>query len=227
MDERTALLYARTHEFQYLVTKTERFISWALKQVNTPYVACSFGKDSAVMLHLVLKQLPEVQVIFVKRIETDLVDNYAEVIQAWKDQYNINLQSISYRGWLEENPDGKGIASATKGLEGYDSFFVGLRSDESVGRRITLHKDGKFFKMKSGKVRLCPLAWWNTNQIATYIIHNKLPLLNKYKEDGFEARTTAAIPSKFPHESIQSLKSRDIASYNSLLQLLPDAKYFT
>ncbi len=51
MDKKTALLYAKMPEYKYLVNKTSGFIKWALKQVKNPYVACSFGKDSAVMLH--------------------------------------------------------------------------------------------------------------------------------------------------------------------------------
>jgi len=223
MDERTALLYAKTHEFRYLVTKTERFIAWALKQVQNPYVACSFGKDSAVMLHLVLKQLPDVQAIFVRRIETDLVDNYAEVIAQWGD---INLRQITVLGWLETGSKKRTVSTATSNLE-HDSYFVGLRKDESAGRRISLKTAGNFYKMKEGKYRICPMSDWSTNDIATYCLSNRLPVLSKYLNEGFEARTTSGIPRKFASESIQSLKARDIAAYNSLLKLLPDAKYFT
>jgi len=223
MDERSAALYAQLKPFRALVAKTEGFIRWSLARVNNPYVACSFGKDSSVMLHLMLKQNPDIPIVFVRRIETELIDNYSEIINQWG---KLNLRMISYRGWLEEDTEGKGISFATRNINEFDSYFVGIRSDESVARRISLRKHGIFFKHSSGKIRISPLSDWSTNDIAVYCIANKLPVLNKYLKEGFDARTTAAIPSKFPHESISSLKRRDIQSYNKLLTLLPDAKYY-
>jgi phosphoadenosine phosphosulfate reductase len=205
-----------------LVNKTSGFIRWALERVDNPYVACSFGKDSAVMLHLCLNHNPNIPVIFVRRIETDLIDNYNDIIKKWG---NINLSIISYKGWLEQG-EGKGISFATRNMHNFDSYFVGLRKDESAGRRISLKTSGMFYKNKSEKVRICPMSDWNTNDIATYCLYNNLPILNKYLIEGFESRTTAAIPSKFPHESLQSLKNRDIESFNKLLKLLPDARNY-
>jgi phosphoadenosine phosphosulfate reductase len=223
MDERSALLYAKLHSYTRLVNRTHGFIRWALARVKTPYVACSFGKDSAVMLHMVLEQAPDIPVVFVRRVETDLIDNYQDVIQQWG---TINLQTISYTGWLEDQDAARGIGNAVKSLQNFDSFFVGLRSDESVGRRLTLKNHGMFYQNTSGKTRICPLKDWNTKDITAYTYQNRLPILSKYLIEGFDARTTAAIPSKFPHETIQSLKTRDIESYNKLLTLLPDVKNF-
>ena len=223
MDERTGLMYAKLHQFKVLKNRTAGFIKWALTKVDNPYVACSFGKDSAVMLHLVLQEMPQVPVIFVRRIETDLVDNYAEVISDWGE---INLRQLTVAGWLETGSTKRTVSTATSGLE-YDSYFVGLRKEESAARRITLSKTGKFYKMKEGKYRICPMAEWTTNDIAAYCIANKIPTLSKYKNEGFEARTTSGIPRKFAFESMQSLKNRDIESYNKLLKILPDARQFT
>jgi phosphoadenosine phosphosulfate reductase len=222
MDKKTAILYSQLNSYKALVNKTSGFIRWALERVEKPYVACSFGKDSAVMLHLCLKHMPDIPVVFVRRIETDLIDNYNDIIQKWG---NINLSIISYKGWLEHG-EGKGISFATRNMDDFDSYFVGLRKDESVGRRITLKTLGMFYKNKAEKIRICPMADWETKDIAAYCISNDLPVLNKYLIEGFESRTTAAIPSKFPHESLQSLKNRDIESFNKLLKLLPDARNF-
>lgn len=223
MDEKTALLYSQLKQYKILVNKTSGFIKWALSQVKNPYVACSFGKDSSVMLHLVLQHRPDIAVVFVRRIETDLIDNYDEIIKKWGD---INLTTISYKGWLEGG-EGRGIAFATKDLYKFDAYFVGLRKYENKGRENSLKIHGMFFKNKENKIRICPIADWGTSDIATYCIINKLPILNTYLIEGFDARTTAAIPSKAPIKALQSLKNRDIAAYNKLLKLLPDAKYFT
>lgn len=225
MDHKTALLYAQLQPYKALVNKTSGFIRWALKKVENPYVACSFGKDSAVMLDLILKEAPDIPVIFVKRIETDLVDNYQEMIEKWavKNLIVVNMLENTF-DFISKSV----IKTGMKTIEqDYDSFFVGLRAQESVGRRITLKKDGMFYKNNSGLTRICPVAFWSEKEIATYCLSNNLPTLSTYLKEGFSARTTAGISSKTPAESIASLKSRDINSYNELLKILPDAKHYT
>lgn len=224
MDEKTAMLYSKMPEHKFLISKTVNFIKWALSRVENPYLACSFGKDSSVMLHLVFNQYPNIVVKFLGKKETDLIDDYTGIIEWWQKK-NIIIERISYQGWLEGGTK-KGIAKNMQ-ADGYDSFFVGIRKEESVSRRITLKKDGKFFKMKDGKIRIAPLADWRTRDIAAYMFSNKLPILNAYKREGFEARTTSNIPSKYPHEAIARLKDADIAAYNKLINMFPDAKYFT
>jgi 3'-phosphoadenosine 5'-phosphosulfate sulfotransferase (PAPS reductase)/FAD synthetase len=225
MDERTALLYAQLKPFKALANKTSGFIRWALERVENPYVACSFGKDSSVMLHLVLQHKPDVQVNFMCKTETDLIDDYKSVINWWKQNMKVNINRISYLGWLE-GATKTGIAKNMP-TEGFDSYFVGIRKDESVGRRITLLKDGLFYKMKDGKTRISPMADWKVNDVAVYMLANNLPILRAYKREGFEARTTSNIPSKYPNEALARLKNADIMAYNKLLKILPDAKYYT
>lgn len=224
MDKKTALLYAQLKPYKALVNKTSGFIRWALERVENPYIACSFGKDSSVMLHLVLLHKPNVQINFMCKSETDLIDDYKSVIEWWKANFKANVNRINYIGWLE-GATKTGISNNMP-TDGFDSFFVGIRQDESVGRRITLKKDGMFFKMKDGKTRISPMSEWKVNDIATYMLVNDLPILRAYKREGFEARTTSNIPSKYPQESIARLKDADITAYNKLLKLLPDARNF-
>jgi len=219
------LLYAKLNPFNCLLYRTRRFIKWALTQVNNPYVACSFGKDSSVMLHLVLEQYPNVQIKMLGKTETSLIDDYDSIINWWEENYKCKVERIIYKGWLEGGTK-KGIAKNMQADEN-DSYFVGIRQEESVARRITLLKNGKFYKMKDGKIRIAPLSIWTTDDIAAYIVSKKLPLLKAYQREGFEARTTTNIPSKYPHEAIARLKDADIDAYNKLVTMFPDAKYFT
>lgn len=223
IDERSCRLYAKMPEHKFLVNKTISFIKWALNKINNPYLACSFGKDSSVMLHLVSKLYPNIHVKFLGKNETDLIDDYTGIIEWWRKR-NVLIERITYKGWLEGGTQ-LGIAKNMQ-AENHDSFFVGIRKDESVGRRITLKKDGKFYLMKDGKIRIAPIADWTTKDIAAYMIANDLPILSAYRREGFEARTTSNIPSKFPHEAIARLKDAGISAYNQLLKMFPDAKYF-
>lgn len=225
MDLKTAELFSRLNTYKALVKKTEGFIKWALDRVQNPYIACSFGKDSAVMLHLVQKNNPNIPVVFVSRPETNLVDNYEEIIKEW----NLpNLIVVNFNQNTFDFISKSVIKTGMKTIEqNYDSFFVGLRAQESAGRRITLKKNGMFYKNSANLVRICPVAFWTEKEIAVYSITNKLPVLSTYQKEGYSARTTAGISSKTPELSLASLKARDIESYNKLLKLLPDAKYYT
>ncbi len=226
-EKETALVYSKLMSFRNRVAKTEAFIKDALRQVKSPYIACSFGKDSAVLVDLVLKCNPETPVVFFSRGETYLVDDYVRVINEWKTRGAFNLVEVVYEGWLEQGDSTQSLSKVARDFEGYDSFFVGLRAEESVGRRITLRKDGLFYQMKNGKKRIAPLGFWNIDDIAAYTFSRDLPLLSKYMAEGITARTTAGVARRFPQESLQSLKQRDISAYNTLLAKFPDARHYT
>jgi len=220
MDERTALLYSKLNTYKALVNKTSGFIRWALSKVKNPYVACSFGKDSAVMLHLCLQQRPDIPVIFVRGEETDIIDNYNEVISKWG---SINLyEKYFYRENLSQKTGMKKLLN-----EGdFDSYFVGLRKEESTQRRISLLKYGLFHEEIKGKIRIAPISDWKTIDIEAYSLSNELPILDNYKFHGFNARTSSGVPSKGKERMLLELKQRDINAFNKLLKLLPDARNF-
>jgi len=195
-----------------------------LDRVQNPYVACSFGKDSAVMLHLILQIRPGIPVRFASHPETRLLDNYDKVINDWKS-IGINLHEIFCDGGLVKVKHAQRDALDAMN-ESWDSFFVGIRMQESVGRRISLKKFGMFHKLSNGRIKICPMSDWLENDISAYVLSNNLPTLTKYKIEGFSARTTSGIPRTNISECIQSLKSRDIYSFNKLCQLFPDVNEF-
>ncbi|MDD5343107.1 MAG: phosphoadenosine phosphosulfate reductase family protein [Smithella sp.] len=222
MDEKTALLYSRLNSYKYLVEKTKNFIENSLQQVKNPYVACSFGKDSAVMLHLVLQFNPAIPVRFASRQETNLIDNYEEVIKKWLEK-GINYQEIFMEsGLVKIKNQLKNSLSQGK----WDSFFVGIRAEESFGRRVSLKTHGQFHKLENGIIKISPMAWWKLNDVIAYTIENNIPFLNKYKIEGFSARTTSGVPRKYIHECLASLKDRDINSFNKLVEMFPEVKEF-
>jgi 3'-phosphoadenosine 5'-phosphosulfate sulfotransferase (PAPS reductase)/FAD synthetase len=222
MDERSALLYAKLHNYTRLVNRTHGFIRWALARVQTPYVACSFGKDSAVMLHMVLEQAPDIPVRFIRwKNETEHIDNYDEVIAQWG---RLNLAQVELAR-LSLSVKSKDRYHTT----GYDSYFIGLRASESTHRRMTLTQHGMFYKNKAEMIRISPLADWKDPDIAAYIFSNKLPLLNTYKSDGITSRTASRIPRAdygIRESFIQSLKQRDINAYQELLKNFPEIKQY-
>lgn len=223
MKERESLIYAGLPDHKALISKTKKFVKWALGQVKKPYLACSFGKDSSVMLHLVLEYAPEIPVRFATHPETNLLDDYERVINWWKEQHNINFVDVFCDGGFV-----KVKHHQRKMLDNgdWDSFFLGIRAEESKGRRISLKMHGDFHNLANGRTKICPLAWWKEKDVAAYIFANKLPLLDKYAFEGVEARTTSGIARTHLHETMVSLRNRDLQRFNELIKLYPDAAYF-
>lgn len=219
MDSKTAMLYAQLKPYKALVEKTKGFIRWALDKVDKPYVACSFGKDSAVMLHLVREIRPNIKVRFIRwEGETEHIDNYDEVISQWGD---INLEQIEM---CRISLSDKRKDRYDVGKE-YDAFFVGLRMQESTARRITLKTHGLFYKNKAGLVRISPLAEWTDKDVATYVFANSLPMLNSYKINGMKSRTASRIPREdfgIREQFLSDLKARDFTAYQKLLLKFPE-----
>lgn len=222
ISSKEALLYASLKQFKYLVEKTDNFIKESLAKVENPYLACSFGKDSAVMLHLVLKHKPDIPVRFISwDNESEYLGNYTEVISKWS---NINLTTINLsRTTIEDKVKGRYDVS------GYDSYFIGFRAEESKGRRITIRSCGAFYEMKNGLKRICPVSEWKTIDIAAYIVLNNIPTLDTYTEFGFEERTSSRIPRAdygIREYSLKLLKKKDITSYNKLLLIFPEIENY-
>lgn len=222
-----AKLYATMPEHRRTVRITKAFIRKALRQVERPYLACSFGKDSSVMLHLVLEQLPDVPVRFICwKNETELLNNFNEIIEWWMDEYGINLEMIElHRHSLDQKVEER----KTIRTDEYDSYFIGFRADESKARRITIRKDGMIYKMKSGLVRIAPMAWWSVEDIAAYLAANDIPSLGSYQVHGFESRTASRVPRSdngIRSLSLSQLKQRDMSAFNRLKQYYPEVSQY-
>jgi sulfate adenylyltransferase subunit 2 len=216
--EKEARLYATMPEYKALVNKTMGFIRWALARVEKPYVACSFGKDSAAMLHLLLQESKGIDVRFVRwENETEHLGNYDEVISRWGD---INLTQVSLsRATVEDRVKDR------YSTDGYDSYFIGFRIEEAVARRITIKTHGVFYKMKEGKIRICPLADWKLRDVAAYCVSNNLPTLDTYEQFGFEERTSSRVPRAdfgIRSQSLRLLKEKDVSKFNLMLSHFPE-----
>jgi len=219
--EKEALLYAKMPAFKNLLIRTSEFIRTALVKVKNPYVACSFGKDSSVMLHLIRFENPNIQVVFVEYEETVLLDNYEDVIRQWGD---INLYRLFVQSEIDDEVNEKDILPEWASKNGYDAAFVGIRSEESKGRRISIKKHGKIYTAKTGQTRICPLADWKIKDIAAYCYTYQLPLLESYVKSGISERTTTGITGEeygFRKAQLLRLKQNNISKYNILLSTYP------
>ena len=221
IDERAAKLWARNGGYKRRLEKTKEHIKQCLKTCPNNYVSCSFGKDSTVLLHLVLQEKKDVQARFISWPETKYIDNYDEVIKEWESLGVDILELKLTRETLDEKVKDRWLKLA-KNASG---SFVGLRASESKGRRITLRANGTIYKNKKGFYRLCPLAWWQDMDIAAYVVENSLPTLNTYKKKGFGSRTSSRIPRSdffIREEYLNNLKINNPTAFFAIKNIYPE-----
>lgn len=100
-------LHARTSEFQKQIAETHKFIDFVLSHVKNPYVAVSFGKDSVVMLHLVLQHRPYIPVYSFSNKQYDFPDTHRlrwELQKKW--DFNLILVERNVSRAVETEDEG-------------------------------------------------------------------------------------------------------------------------
>lgn len=179
----------------YLLPAMERKVDRALKVISEASdigrlgVAFSGGKDSTVLLDLVHRVVPNAAVAhYDSGAEYQFTYEMIEASKAItiKPKHDL-IWMCKYGGyWWHENP------------VDYDTDFdfdeilvheparrfvkehklnvvaIGLRGQESYGRRMNARAKGELYQLKSGLFHLCPLAHWTDSDIWAYIAGRKL-----------------------------------------------------
>jgi len=165
-------------------------------------VACSFGKDSMVVLHLVLQFDPKVMVVYnntgveypgtkefkekVKKLwGLNLVETWPEKT-FWQCVQEYGYPKLRYKHgsprccyWLKEKP--------TKLLikrEGVEVLFLGLTGSESYQRKWTIVNYGPRYHTRKNApyeiVKVHPIAYWKEEEVWRYIRENDVPVHPAY-----------------------------------------------
>lgn len=189
------LLHSRTLEFRSVVASAQQTIHHALQHMKKPYISFSGGKDSLVMLHMILEQKQDLPVIYwdadasypdtdeflnrlaiqwkldFKRIKTEPMLNIFR-------KYGINHPQIEEKTMIATVY--RPIAKLMKQYH-FDGVFVGLREEESFGRRQLIKHKGQTFWNKYQHVTEClPVAYFRTEDIWAYITSRNLPYNSVY-----------------------------------------------
>jgi phosphoadenosine phosphosulfate reductase len=185
------------HTLDYRINESKAIIRQFLDKVKNPYVAFSGGKDSTVMLHMV-SQIDNNIDVFTERNDMDFPDKM-KLCDKIIDICNINNY---YEGHTERINllDGSGWFKVIKEFVisgNYDGCFLGLRAEESKGRRITIAKKGVIYNYAKSNyaksrglesVMTClPMARWKAQEVFAYIIKNNLPYHKIYDCDDFKS----------------------------------------
>lgn len=142
-------------------------------------LACSFGKDSVVLVHLAKKVKKDIPV-FAVLADTE----FPETIK-FKDRF-VNKYKLNYREYSFINDQNKGLQECCRALKvekfkealrDYDCWFSAIRCDEGTTRT-----DFKQVEERDGLVKVNPILYFTEKDVWRYIAINKLavnPLYGK------------------------------------------------
>ena len=170
-----------------LIEKIEHskdLIRKALNKYDNVRLACSFGKDSMVVLHLALQIDSNISVFAIfppmKPLATFV---YAEELrQKWKINLNVftSKHEVIQDLW-KSDPDECcrifKVEPTKEAIEGVDCWITGLRNTEGKTR-----KDYQEIEISDDIVKLNPILTWTEREIWQYLATQNVPIHPWYKE---------------------------------------------
>lgn len=194
MDRRTKqsfLMRSRQKEYKEKVKHAKNIIHKCFKKFNNPYVAFSGGKDSVVMLHLILEEYPNVKVWNWDHGSYLMPRNYQETIINNAIKQGVKKENLIVCSSNQlESPEArwdymrwyKNFFSTLSNLINkydWDCACIGLRMEESSARKLRAKNPFNFTVDK--KCPQCyPVHDWSWEDIWACIISNNLPYLKHY-----------------------------------------------
>lgn len=154
---------------------------------------CSFQAEDVALLHLLLKANSSIPVLF---LETGY--HFAATCQ-YRDRlaadWNLNLVNLQAASSVQEQEQQFGklyssdpgrccqirkVEPLMRGLEPYDTWFTGLRREQSP-TRANLQIEERH-RLPSGReiAKISPLAAWTWNDVWAYLAANEIPHLPLY-----------------------------------------------
>ena len=167
----------------------EERVTWALESLPGKHiVSSSFGAQSAVMLHLLSQQLPDIPVVVIDtgylfpetyRFIDDLTDRLSLNLQVFRSEHSAAWQEARYgkrwehglEGLDSYNHDNK-VRPMEKALDDLDvgTWFAGLRRSQSSGRART-----PIIESSADRWKVHPIADWSDRDVYQYLSRHDLP----------------------------------------------------
>jgi phosphoadenosine phosphosulfate reductase len=167
----------------------EARVAWALEQFESGVaLTSSFGAQSAVSLHLVTRQRPDIPVILVdtgylfpetyrfideltERLNLNLKVYRPEVSNAWQEARHGKRWENGVEGLEQYNRESK-VEPMNRAFEelGVKAWLTGLRRSQSASR-----KDLPVLVAASGRVKVHPIIDWSDRDVFEYLTKHDLP----------------------------------------------------
>ena len=162
-------------------------IAEALAAAATPCVTSSFQSEDVVLVDLVRPAMPEIPVLFLETFHhfPQTLTYRDEMAARWHlNLTNLRAPEPEVGLWKTSTDDccaRHKVGPLFGALEGYDTWFTGLRRDQSPSRANLQPIEP--FTLKSGKSlrKVSPLAAWTTKDVWMYAKAHDIPLLPLYE----------------------------------------------
>lgn len=194
-------LHARSDIYQSHLENARRSIIKAIDTGRKFYVSFSGGKDSSVMLRLILECLPKIAVMHIK--SGYALPDTEVYIKLIKEKWAINLIEVDVpvdylelcrefglphlRSKLIQKKVVKLLKkdTATQWAEDqcFTGLFWGLRAEESIGRKALCRCCPNGIIDRHGILRVAPLAAWTAKDIWAYIISEGMEYNHLYDKE--------------------------------------------
>ncbi len=164
-------------------------IAWALGSgAENHALSSSFGAQSAVALHLVTQQCPDIPVILVDtgylfpetyQFIDQLVDRLKLNLKVYRPTLSRAWMEARYGRLWEQGVDGidrynrlRKVEPMRRALDelGVRTWFAGLRRDQSESRAVT-----PVAELKQGRWKVHPIVDWSDRDVFEYLKRHRLP----------------------------------------------------
>jgi phosphoadenosine phosphosulfate reductase len=185
------------------MTDAVDLVAAELEAAAEPCVTSSFQAECVVLVHMLQQVRPGVPVLFL-----DTVHHFPATL-AYRDEivrkWGLNLVTLRaaepspglWKQDLKACCDRHKVGPLFGALQEYDTWFTGLRRDQSPSRASL--EEIEPFRLPTGKVlrKISPLARWHTREVWAYAKAHDIPLLPLYDQGytsiGCEPRTTLPV----------------------------------
>jgi phosphoadenosine phosphosulfate reductase len=178
------------------IDESTSIIKEAVKKYPKIAIACSFGKDSMIVLHLALQVKPNIEVFSVLTpMKPQETFEYKDYI---KNLWNLNLKVYMSKqkpieGLWETDPDKCceifKVEPTKRAIQNLDAWITGLRRTEGrtrtdyepfepCGNAIT-RMPGK--EVKTSLMKVNPILDWTENDVWRYLAINNIPVNPAYR----------------------------------------------
>jgi len=163
-----------------------RLVEQTLREARTPCVTSSFQAEDVVLVDIIRRLDPAIPVLFLETFHhfAQTLTYRDEIAARWKlNLVNLRAPEPQVGLWRTSTDDccaRHKVGPLFSALEGYDTWFTGLRRQQSASR-ANLHPIEPF-TLKSGKLlrKVSPLAEWTTKDVWQYAKAHDIPLLPLY-----------------------------------------------
>ncbi len=191
----------------------EALLDWAVNKFPNITLACSFGAEDVVLVHMLQKISPTTHIFY---LDTDLhfketyetrdrlEQHYGMKFIQVKSKFTLDEQAKLYGQELwKHNPNQccglRKVDPLTEILGEYDAWITGIRRDQAPTRANAKLSE---YDVKFGLVKFNPIASWNTEQVWDYIRSNSIiynPLHDQYYPSiGCDKCTRQVLPGEDP-----------------------------